>query len=69
LQRQRIGLMPKPQNSATSTAADQSTDREADYKCLSPLRRKTSKLEGEDYYYIPNSAGSFPGIYVIHGKN
>jgi hypothetical protein len=29
----RIGVMPKL------------TDREADYRCLSPLRRKTSELE------------------------
>jgi hypothetical protein len=26
------------------------TDREADYMCFSPLRRKTSKLEGEEEY-------------------
>jgi hypothetical protein len=32
-QRRRIGVMPKP------------TDREADYRCLSPLRRTTSELE------------------------
>jgi hypothetical protein len=25
------------------------TDREADYMCFSPLRRKTSELEGEEY--------------------
>jgi hypothetical protein len=39
--------MPKPQVSAYSIAADQPTDREADSKCLSPLRRKTSELEGD----------------------
>jgi hypothetical protein len=26
------------------------TDREADYMCFSPLRRKTSELEGEEKY-------------------
>jgi hypothetical protein len=26
------------------------TDREADYRCLGPLRRKTSELEGEEKY-------------------
>jgi hypothetical protein len=26
------------------------TDREADYMCFSPLRRKTSELEGEEEY-------------------
>jgi hypothetical protein len=36
--RQRIEVMPKP------------TDREADYRCLSHLQRKTSKLEGEEEY-------------------
>jgi hypothetical protein len=46
-QRQWIGMMPKPQVSATSTAADQPTDREADSRYLSPLRRKTSEMEGE----------------------
>jgi hypothetical protein len=25
------------------------TDREADYMCFSPLQRKTSELEGEEY--------------------
>jgi hypothetical protein len=30
--------------SATSTAADQPINREAYYRCLSPLRRKTSEL-------------------------
>jgi hypothetical protein len=25
-------------------------DREADYMCFSPLRRKTSELEGEEEY-------------------
>jgi hypothetical protein len=39
--------MPKPQYFATSTAADQPTDRQADSRCLSLLRRKTSKLKGE----------------------
>jgi hypothetical protein len=39
--------MPKTQVSVTSTAADQPTDRESDSRCLSPLRRKTSELEGE----------------------
>jgi hypothetical protein len=33
-QRRQIGVMPKQ------------TDREADYMCFSPLRRKTSELEG-----------------------
>jgi hypothetical protein len=37
-QRRQIGVMPKR------------TDREADYMCFSPLRRKTSKLEGEEEY-------------------
>jgi hypothetical protein len=40
-------VIPKPQVSVTSTAADKPTDREADSRCLSPLRRKTSELEGE----------------------
>jgi hypothetical protein len=26
------------------------TDKEADYMCFSPLRRKTSELEGEEEY-------------------
>jgi hypothetical protein len=26
------------------------TDREADYMCFCPLRRKTSELEGEEEY-------------------
>jgi hypothetical protein len=44
-------------NHATTEAADWvDADREADYRRLSPLRRKTS------------SAGSFPGIYVIGDK-
>jgi hypothetical protein len=34
-------------NQATTEAADRG-DREADYMCLSPLQRKTSKLEGEE---------------------
>jgi hypothetical protein len=39
LQRRRqIGVMPKR------------TDREADYMCFSPLRRKTSELEDEEEY-------------------
>jgi hypothetical protein len=44
--------MPKP------------TDKEADYMCFSPLRRKTSKLEGEEDILV----GLFPGIYVIGDK-
>jgi hypothetical protein len=52
-QRQQIGVMPKP------------TDRKADYMCFSPLRRKTSELEGEEEY---TSIGSFPRIYVIGDK-
>jgi hypothetical protein len=40
------------------------TDREADYMCFSPLRRKTSELEGEEEYIV----GSFPVIYVIGDK-
>jgi hypothetical protein len=35
-QRRQIGVMPKR------------TDREADYMFFSPLRRKTSELEGEE---------------------
>jgi hypothetical protein len=40
----------KAKVSAISTAADQPTDREADYRCLNPLQRKTSKLEGDEEY-------------------
>jgi hypothetical protein len=47
-QRRRIGVIPKPLVSATSTAADQPTNREAYYRCLSALQRKTSELEGEE---------------------
>jgi hypothetical protein len=47
----QIGVMPKQ------------TDREANYMCFSPLRRKTSKLEGEEVI-----VGSFPVIYVIGNK-
>jgi hypothetical protein len=36
-------------NQATTEAADRG-DREADYMCFSPLRRKTSELEVEEEY-------------------
>jgi hypothetical protein len=40
-------------NSATTEAADRGNaqaNREADYMCFSPLRRKTSDIEGEEEY-------------------
>jgi hypothetical protein len=37
------------------------TDREADYMCFSPLRGKTSKLEGEEYT-SRIVVGSFPEL-------
>jgi hypothetical protein len=49
-------------NSAMTEAAGRGNaqaNRKADYMCFSPLRRKTSELEGEVL------VGSFPGIYVI----
>jgi hypothetical protein len=42
------------------------TDREADYMCFSPLRRKTSELEFKEKKNM--LVGSFPVIYVIGDK-